>query len=242
MAAGAVREPDRPLPAAAGSPASRRSGRHRQQSQAPIPARQPIPSACMSGTVAAEASIAPATRPAVYGPVTAPAREGNQAFTTPGSSAPPRAIPTPATRVPPYSGTTEASTPRASVPQRTRTSAQGTAPCRPTRRVSAARPGRTAPCRPRQGDEEPGTGGDRRGPNGWCARTGGTAAMAGRRFSATPTTTRSSAHPGRVVVGHDGGGLGPGHGRDLGAWSSRGPIGRRRRRLISAALACWIWA
>jgi hypothetical protein len=33
--------------------------------------------------------------------------------------------------------------------------------------------------------------------------TGGTAAMAGRRFSATPTTTKSSAHPGRVLVGRD---------------------------------------
>src|SRR4029450_6585499 len=80
--------------------------------QTAIPAGQPTPRASISGTVAAEASIAPVTSPAGSGPVPAPGREGNQALTTRGSSTPPTAIPIPQARVPPYRVTAEAPRPR----------------------------------------------------------------------------------------------------------------------------------
>ena len=55
------------------------------------------------------------------------------------------AIPIPATRVPPYSGTAEAPAPRTSVPAATRASAHYTAASRPTRRASAAPTGANSP-------------------------------------------------------------------------------------------------
>src|SRR5918999_59608 len=170
--------------------------------QAAIAPGQPIPRVSMTGTVAAEATIAPATRRAVYRPVTAPGRSGNQAFTTPGSSAPPTAMPMPASRVPPYSADVEASRPRARVPAPTRARAQPTAASRPTRRPRAAPTGANTPMQT--------TGRAVRNPapvadsprSAWMASsTGGTAVMVGRRLRATATTTTSSPKPGRAPAG-----------------------------------------
>ena len=131
--------------------------------------------------MAAEASIAPVTRPAVYRPVTAPARAGNQALTTPGSSAPPMAIPIPATRVPPYSVTTEAPSPRTRVPQATRASAHDTAASRPTRRPRAAPTGANTPMQTTgRAVSSPAPVADSPRSDWMASSSGGTAAMAGR--------------------------------------------------------------
>src|SRR5262245_17644236 len=60
---------------------------------------QPI--AADSGSLVDEAASAPPTRPAVYRPVAGPIRSGKRPFTSPGSSAPPIAMPTPARVAPP---------------------------------------------------------------------------------------------------------------------------------------------
>src|SRR5512132_699077 len=164
--------------------------------QAAMAGGQPPPRAWSSGTVAAEASMAPVTRPAVYRPVTAPARVGNQALTTPGSSAPPMAIPIPATRVPPYSVITEAPRPRNMVPQATRVSAHDTAASRPTRRPRAAPTGANTPMQTTgRAVSSPAPVADSPRSAWMASSSGGTAAMAGRRFRATATTTTSSFQP-----------------------------------------------
>src|SRR5215216_2993639 len=166
--------------------------------QAAIASGQPPPRAWLSGTVAAEASMAPVTRPAVYRPVTAPARAGNQALTTPGNSAPPMAIPIPATRVPPYSGATDSPRPRTRVPEATRTSAHDTAGSRPTRRPRAAPTGANTPMQTTgRAVSSPAPVADSPRSAWMASSSGGTAAMAGRRFRATPTTTTSSGQPAR---------------------------------------------
>src|SRR5919107_2235607 len=170
--------------------------------QAAIPAGQPTPRACISGTVAAAATIAPVTSPAVYRPVTVPARAGNHALTTPGSSTPPSAIPIPATRVPPYRVRGAASRPRTRVPAATRARAQATATPRPTRRARAAPTGANSPMQT--------TGRAVRSPapvadsprSAWMvSSTGGTAARAGLRLRATATSTTSCGQPARVAAG-----------------------------------------
>jgi hypothetical protein len=152
--------------------------------------------------VAAEASIAPVTRPAVYRPVTAPGREGNQALTTRGSSTPPMAIPIPQTRVPPYRITTEAPRPRTRVPAATRARAQDTAASWPTRRARAAPAGANAPMQTTgRAVSSPAAVADSPRSSWMASSTGGTAAMAGRRLRATPTTTARTPHPGGALAG-----------------------------------------
>src|SRR5215211_5024575 len=169
--------------------------------QAATPAGQSPPRASLSGTVAAEASMAPVTRPAVYRPVTAPARAGNQALTTPGSRAPPMAIPIPATRVPPYRVAAEAPTPRTSVPAATRASAHDTAASRPTRRPRAAPTGANTPMQTTgSAVSSPAPVADSPRSAWMVSSTGGTAARAGRRLRATATSTTSWGQPGRVAA------------------------------------------
>ena len=103
------------------------------------------------------------------------------------------AIPIPATRVPPYSGTTEAPAPRTRVPTPTRASAQDTAASRPTRRASAAPTGANSPMQTTgRAVSSPAPVADSPRSDWMVSSSGGTAAMAGRRFSATATTTTSS--------------------------------------------------
>ena len=169
--------------------------------QAAIAAGQPAPSACMSGTVTAEASIAPVTSPAVYRPVTAPGRFGNQAFTTRGSRAPPRAMPTPETRVPPYRVGAEGPRPRTSVPAATRVRATATAASCPTRRASAAPTGANAPMQTTgRAVSSPAAVADSPRSRWMASSTGGTAAMAGLRFRATATTTARTPQPGGAAA------------------------------------------